>query len=76
MTAYLGSAERLGGNVAQLSLAWATKHPGVSSVILGATKVEQLQDNIKAIDLIEKLTPEIMAESRFKIARSLYVQAS
>ncbi|CAD6569157.1 MAG: hypothetical protein CYPHOPRED_003114 [Cyphobasidiales sp. Tagirdzhanova-0007] len=55
-------AERLGGNVAQLSLAWATKHPGVSSVILGATKVEQLQDNIKAIDLIEKLTPEIMAE--------------
>jgi len=55
-------AERLGGSVGQLSLAWATKHEGVSSVILGATKVEQLQENIKAVELIPKLTPEVMAE--------------
>jgi diketogulonate reductase-like aldo/keto reductase len=55
----------LGGSVGQLSLAWATKHEGVSSVILGATKVEQLQENIKAVELIPKLTPEVMAESKY-----------
>jgi len=55
-------AERLGGNVAQLSLAWAAKNPNVSTVILGATKVEQIEDNCKALKLIEKLTPDVMEE--------------
>ncbi|KAF4468443.1 voltage-gated potassium channel subunit beta-3 [Fusarium albosuccineum] len=55
-------AERLGGNVAQLSLAWALKNPNVSTVILGATKVEQIEDNIKALKLVEKITPEILEE--------------
>lgn len=55
-------AERLGGNVGQLALAWAAKNENVSTVILGATKVEQIHDNCKALGLIEKLTPEIMEE--------------
>lgn len=55
-------AERLGGNVAQLSLAWCLKNPNVSTVILGATKVEQINDNVKAVKLSEKITPEIMKE--------------
>jgi len=55
-------AEKLGGTVTHLSLAWTVKHPGVSSCILGATKPEQLLDNLKALDLIEKLTPEVMEE--------------
>lgn len=55
-------AEKLGGNVTQLSLAWAAKNPNVSTVILGATKVEQIHDNCGAIKLVEKLTPEIMEE--------------
>ncbi|KPM36049.1 putative voltage-gated potassium channel subunit beta [Neonectria ditissima] len=55
-------AERLGGTVAQLALAWCIKNPNVSTVILGATKVEQIVDNCKALKLSEKLTPEILEE--------------
>jgi len=55
-------AEKLGGNASQLALAWAAKNPNVSTVILGATKVEQIHDNCKAIQLLDKLTPEIMEE--------------
>lgn len=45
-----------------LALAWCAVNPGVSNVILGATKVEQLEDNLKALDLIPKLTPEVLGE--------------
>lgn len=55
-------AERLGASVTHLALAWAAKNQNVSTVILGATKVEQVIDNVKALDLIDKLTPEIMDE--------------
>jgi voltage-dependent potassium channel beta subunit len=55
-------AERLGGNTAQLALAWAAKNENVSSVILGATKVEQVIDNCKAVALIDKITPEVLEE--------------
>lgn len=55
-------AERLGGNVSQLSLAWAASNPNVSTVILGATKVEQIEDNMGALKLIPKLTPEVLEE--------------
>jgi aryl-alcohol dehydrogenase-like predicted oxidoreductase len=55
-------AERLGGTVSQLALAWAAANTNVSTVILGATKVNQIHDNCKALELIPKLTPEVMAE--------------
>jgi voltage-dependent potassium channel beta subunit len=55
-------AERLGGNMTQLALAWAAKNPNVSTVILGATKVEQIEDNCKAIKLLEKLDDKTMQE--------------
>lgn len=55
-------AERLGATATHLSLAWAAKNPNVSTVILGATKIEQVLDNLKALDVIDKLTPEIMEE--------------
>lgn len=55
-------AEKLGGNTSQLALAWAAKNPNVSTVILGATKVDQINDNLKAVQLMDKLTPEIMEE--------------
>jgi aryl-alcohol dehydrogenase-like predicted oxidoreductase len=55
-------AERLGGTASQLALAWAAKNENVSTVILGATKVEQIHDNCKALQLLEKLTPEVMEE--------------
>ncbi|KAF2739330.1 voltage-gated potassium channel subunit beta-1 channel subunit beta-1 [Polyplosphaeria fusca] len=55
-------AEKLGGSMAQLALAWAAKNPNVSTVILGATKPEQVHDNCKALQLLPKLTPEVMEE--------------
>jgi len=55
-------AERLGGNTTQLALAWCVKNKNVSTVILGATKVEQIHDNCGAMKLVEKLTPEVMEE--------------
>lgn len=44
-------AENLGVSRAELALAWVLRHPGVSSVITGATKVSQLQSNVKAAEL-------------------------
>ncbi|GAA5885263.1 hypothetical protein JCM6882_009546 [Rhodosporidiobolus microsporus] len=56
-------SKRLGGsNVAALALAWAASNPNVSSVILGATKPEQLVDNFEALKLLPKITPEILKE--------------
>ncbi|TYJ58838.1 hypothetical protein B9479_000270 [Cryptococcus floricola] len=55
-------AERLGGSMTSLALAWTLLHEGVSSCILGATKPEQIKENVKALDIFPKLTPEIAAE--------------
>ena len=55
-------AEKMGGSATHLALAWAAKNENVSTVILGATKVEQIHDNCKALKLLEKLTPEAMEE--------------
>lgn len=54
-------AQALGGTLAQLAIAWVAKNPRVSSVITGASRVEQLQANLGALALIEKLTPEVLA---------------
>jgi aryl-alcohol dehydrogenase-like predicted oxidoreductase len=54
-------ADELGVTMAQLAIAWATKNPNVSSVITGASRVAQVQENMKAIEVAEKLTSEIMA---------------
>ena len=53
-------AADLGGNVAQLAIAWVNKNPRVSTVILGASKLSQLQDNLGALALTPQLTPEVM----------------
>lgn len=55
-------AEKLGGTTTQLALAWAAKNPNVSTVILGATKPQQVHDNCGALKILPKLTPEIMEE--------------
>ena len=52
-------AKQLGANSGQLALAWCLKNENVSTVILGATKVEQIQDNCKALQILPKITPEI-----------------
>lgn len=47
-------------NISQLALAWCLKNENVTTVLLGATKVEQLEDNLKCIQVAEKLTNEHM----------------
>ncbi len=42
------SADELGVSLAQLALTWCLRQPGVSSVIVGVTRPEQLDDNVKA----------------------------
>jgi len=54
-------AAELGGSVAQLALAWVAQNPRVSTVITGASSVDQLKANLGALAVLEKLTPEVMA---------------
>lgn len=53
-------AAELGGTLAQLAIAWVVKNPRVSTVITGASKLEQLQANLGALAVLDKLTPEVM----------------
>lgn len=53
-------AEELGCTMAQMALAWCLKNPHVSTVITGASRPEQVVENMKALDVVEKLTPEVM----------------
>ena len=46
--------------VSHLALAWLASKPGTSTVILGASKPEQIVDNLKALEVIPKLTPEML----------------
>ena len=53
-------AAKLDTTTAVLSIAWCIKNPNVSTAILGATKKQQLLDNLKAVEVSAKLTPEVM----------------
>lgn len=55
-------ADKLDITQAQLALAWCLKNPHVSAVITGASRPEQIVENCKALQVLEKLTPEVMAE--------------
>ena len=66
---YLGKVEKLailanelGISVPQLSIAWCIKNQNVTTAILGATKKEQLMENLGAIDAMAKLTDEVMQQ--------------
>lgn len=53
-------AAKLDISTAALSIAWCIKNPNVSTAILGATKKEQLKDNLSALDALQKLTPDVI----------------
>ncbi|HMJ48849.1 MAG TPA: aldo/keto reductase [Ferruginibacter sp.] len=53
-------AQQLGISTAALSIAWCIKNPNVSTAILGATKKQQLTENLKSLDAVPLLTPAIM----------------
>lgn len=54
-------AEELGISLSRFSLAWCLKNPNVSTVITGASRVEQVRENMKAIEAVPLLTPEVMS---------------
>ncbi len=53
-------SKELGCSMAQLALAWCLKNPNVSTVITGASKPEQVHENMKALDIVPALTPDVM----------------
>jgi voltage-dependent potassium channel beta subunit len=53
-------AREMNCTTAQLALAWCLRLPEVSSVITGASRAEQVAENMKALDLVPRLTPEVL----------------
>jgi aryl-alcohol dehydrogenase-like predicted oxidoreductase len=53
-------ADDLGVSLPQMSLAWVLKNPNVSTVITGASKLSQIEENFKALDVVPMLTDEVM----------------
>ena len=54
-------ANELGVSMASLAIAWTISNPNVTTAILGATRKEQLTDNLKALDVLKLLTPEVLS---------------
>ncbi len=57
-------AEELDATPAQLAIAWCAKNPNVSSVITGASKVEQVVENMRAVDVLATITDKTMERIR------------
>jgi voltage-dependent potassium channel beta subunit len=55
-------AQRLGVSMSSLAIAWTIRNPHVTTAILGATRVEQLEENLNALKVVPLLTPDVMAE--------------
>jgi aryl-alcohol dehydrogenase-like predicted oxidoreductase len=54
-------AEDLDCSLAQMALAWCARNPHVSTVITGASRVEQVHENMGALDVLPRLTDDVMA---------------
>lgn len=63
-------AQELRTSLPRLAVAWCLKNPHVSTVILGASRVEQLQENLGALALVDQLSPAVL-ERIEKISRSV-----
>jgi voltage-dependent potassium channel beta subunit len=55
-----GIADDLGCTIAQMAIAWCLKNPNVSTVITGASRVSQIHENMKSLEIVEKLNPEVL----------------
>jgi aryl-alcohol dehydrogenase-like predicted oxidoreductase len=53
-------ADELGASLAQLSLAWCAANPHVSTVITGASRVEQVRENLGALEVIDRLSDDVL----------------
>ncbi len=61
-------AADLGCTLAQMSLAWCLRNPHVSTVITGASRPAQVAENMKALDVVPRLTPDVMARIETALA--------
>jgi voltage-dependent potassium channel beta subunit len=61
-------ADELGCSLAQLSLAWCARNPHVSTVITGASRVEQVEENLGALDVLARLDDEVVARIEAAVA--------
>ncbi len=57
-----GIAERMGCTLSQLAIAWCAANPNVSSVITGASRVEQVEENLGALDVLARFTDDVLAD--------------
>ncbi|HSM69474.1 MAG TPA: aldo/keto reductase, partial [Xanthomonadales bacterium] len=55
-------AKDMGATLAQFALAWCLHNPHVSSVITGASRVSQVQENLQALEFVDRFTPDVLAE--------------
>ena len=53
-------ADKLGCTLSQLAIAWCARNEHVSTVITGASRVEQVHENMKALDVIAQLDDEVL----------------
>ncbi|RLN49835.1 hypothetical protein BBJ29_009751, partial [Phytophthora kernoviae] len=55
-------AKEVGCSLAQMSIAWAVANENVSTVLVGASRPSQLEENLKALGVVDKITPEVKAK--------------
>ncbi|KAJ6132200.1 hypothetical protein N7471_007415 [Penicillium samsonianum] len=67
-------AEELGVSTAQLALAWILKNPNISSMITGASRPQQVIDNIRALEVVEKLTDEVIEKIEIAVGNKPAVE--
>lgn len=53
-------AREIGCSLSQMSIGWILRNPNVSTVILGASKPEQLKENLQSASMVSKLTPDVI----------------
>ena len=61
-------ADELGCSLAQLSIAWCARNPHVSTVITGASRVEQVEENLGALDVLARLDDDVVARVEAAVA--------
>lgn len=52
----------MGATLAQFSLAWCLQNPYASTVMTGASRVEQVRENMQAVKFTDSFTPDVMSE--------------
>ena len=55
-------AQDMGATLAQFSLAWCLQNPHVSTVLTGASRVEQVHENMRALEFVDQFTPDLLAK--------------